>query len=70
MGFPVNKTGSFKTMLDAISGNIALAGYSNYSDVPYIKSFNIDLSLNTANINLTEDGFVPFDFIEPKKTLI
>jgi len=66
MGFPVNKTSPFKTMLEAISGNILLAGYSNYSDVPFIKSFNIDLSLNTANINLTEGGFVPF-FTEPKE---
>ena len=61
MGFPVNKTGPFKTMLGAISGNIALAGYSNYTDIQYLKVFNIDLSLNTANVNLTELNFVPFD---------
>ena len=67
MGFPVNKTAPFKTMLDAISGNIALSGYSDYTDVQYPKLFNIDLSLNTANINLTEGGFVPFDFTEPKE---
>jgi len=59
MGFPVNKTGSFKTMLDAISGNIALAGYSIFSGIQYNKVFNIDLSLNTANINLTTEEFVP-----------
>jgi hypothetical protein len=59
MGFPVNKTGSFRTMLDAISGNISLAGYSEYSDIQYGRLFNIDLSLNTANINLTTEGFFP-----------
>ena len=67
MGFPVNKTAPFKTMLDAISGNISLAGYSDYSDLQYNYLFNIDLSLNTANVNLTEETFVPFGFIENKE---
>jgi len=67
MGFPVNKTGPFKTMLDAISGNILLAGYSQFSGIQFNKLFNIDLSLNTASVNLTEEGFVPFGFIEPKE---
>jgi hypothetical protein len=67
MGFPVNKTGPFKTMLDAISGNIVLAGYSIFSGIQFNELFNIDLSLNTANINLTEENFVPFGFIEPKE---
>ena len=66
MGFPVNKTAPFKTMLDAISGNISLAGYSDYSDLQYNYLFNIDLSLNTANVNLTTENFVPFD-AEPKE---
>jgi len=66
MGFPVNKTAPFKTMLDAISGNISLAGYSDYSDLQYNYLFNIDLSLNTANVNLTTQGFVPFP-AEPKE---
>jgi len=59
MGFPVNKTAPFKTMLDAISGNIVLAGYSIFSSIQFLKPFNIDLSLNTANINLTTEQFVP-----------
>ena len=61
MGFPVNKTAPFKTMLDAISGNILLAGYSIFSGVQFNRSFNIDLSLNTANINLTTESFVPIN---------
>jgi len=61
MGFPVNKTAPFKTMLDAISGNIVLAGYSSLSGVQFNRSFNIDLSLNTANINLTTESFVPIN---------
>ena len=61
MGFPINKTAPFKTMLDAISGNILLAGYSDYTDVSYLKLFNIDLSSDTANVNLTAENFVPFD---------
>jgi len=69
MGFPINKTGPFKTMLDAISGNIVLAGYSQYSGIQYARLFNIDLSLNTANVNLSEVGFVPFDFIENKENV-
>jgi len=62
MGFPVNKTGSFKTMLDAISGNILLAGYSDLSGIQFDRLFNIDLSLNTASINLSTGSFsfVPF----------
>jgi len=66
MGFPVNKTAPFKTMLDAISGNILLAGYSDFSGIQYNRLFKIDLSLNTANINLTTENFVPFD-AEPKE---
>jgi len=61
MGFPVNKTGPFKTMLDAISGNILLSGYSDFSGIQYNKLFNIDLSLDTANVNLSTEDFVPFD---------
>ena len=61
MGFPVNKTAPFKTMLDAISGNILLAGYADFSGIQYNKLFNIDLSLDTANVNLTAEDFVPFD---------
>ena len=61
MGFPINKTAPFKTMLEAISGNILLAGYSDYTDVSYLKLFNIDLSLDTANVNLSAEDFVPFD---------
>jgi len=61
MGFPVNKTAPFKTMLDAISGNIVLAGYSIFSGIQYNRLFNIDLSLNTANINLTTEQFVPIN---------
>jgi len=67
MGFPVNKTGSFKTMLDAISGNIVLAGYSIFSGVQYDQVFNIDLSLNTANVNLTTENFVPFNLFPGNK---
>ena len=67
MGFPINKTGPFKTMLDAISGNILLAGYSIFSGVQYNKLFNIDLSLNTANVNLTEENFVPFNLFPGNK---
>ena len=61
MGFPVNKTSPFKTMLDAISGNILLAGYSDFSGIQYNRLFKIDLSLNTANINLTTESFVPIN---------
>ena len=61
MGFPINKTAPFKTMLEAISGNILLAGYSILSGNQYNKVFNIDLSLDTANVNLTAEDFVPFD---------
>jgi len=61
MGFPINKTAPFKTMLDAISGNIVLAGYSSLSDNQYLRLFNIDLSSETANVNLSTENFVPFD---------
>jgi hypothetical protein len=70
MGFPIKKTGPFKTMLDAISGNILLAGYSDFTDVEYNRLFNIDLSLDTANINLTAEGFVPFDAESKENTYL
>ena len=70
MGFPVNKTGPFKTMLDAISGNILLAGYSDYTDVSYLRLFNIDLSSDTANVNLSTENFVPFDAESKENTYL
>jgi len=70
MGFPVNKTGPFKTMLDAISGNIVLAGYSSLSDNQYNRLFNIDLSLDTANVNLSTEGFVPFNAESKENTYL
>ena len=70
MGFPVNKTAPFKTMLEAISGNISLSGYSDFSDVSYLKLFNIDLSIDTANVNLTTENFVPFPVESKENTYL
>ena len=70
MGFPVNKTGPFKTMLDAISGNILLAGYSDLSGIQYNYLFNIDLSQDTANVNLSTENFVPFDAESKENTYL
>jgi hypothetical protein len=57
-------------MLDAIAGNILLAGYSAYTDVSYLRLFNIDLSLDTANVNLSAEDFVPFDAESKENTYL